>query len=95
LSLKTKSDSLCYQTRKQLGDLEGKISPDEKEKVESLLTKLEEASTDENYALMKELNEQIKTAIMELGQQVYNQSPDGGDGATGDDVIETDFSTEK
>ena len=44
---------------------------------------------------MKELNEQIKTAIMELGQQVYNQSPDGGDGATGDDVIETDFSTEK
>jgi molecular chaperone DnaK len=95
IELKNQSDSLCYQTRKQLGDLEGKISPDEKEKVESLLTKLEEASTDENYALMKELNEQIKTAIMELGQQVYNQSPDGGDGATGDDVIETDFSTEK
>ena len=93
IELKNQSDSLCYQTRKQLGDLEGKISPDEKEKVESLLTKLEEASTDENYALMKELNEQIKTAIMELGQQVYNQSPDGGDGATGDDVIETDFST--
>jgi molecular chaperone DnaK len=95
IELKNQSDSLCYQTRKQLGDLEGKISPDEKEKVESLLTKLEEASTDENYASMKELNEQIKTAIMELGQQVYNQSPDGGDGATGDDVIETDFSTEK
>ena len=47
---------------------------------------------------MKELNESIKTKMMEIGQQVYSQTPEGSGGnstAPGDDVIETDFSTEK
>ena len=47
---------------------------------------------------MKELNERIKTNIMELGQKVYSQNPDDASAApnsTNDDVIETDFSTEK
>ena len=43
---------------------------------------------------MKELNERIKTNIMELGQKVYSQNPDDASAAsnsTNDDVIETDF----
>ena len=47
---------------------------------------------------MKELNEKIKTSMMELGQQVYTQAPEGTEGTQttqGDDAIETDFSTEK
>ena len=44
---------------------------------------------------MKELTESIKTRMMEIGQQVYSQPTDGGSNATNDDVIETDFSTEK
>jgi len=47
---------------------------------------------------MKELNESIKNSMMEIGQQVYSQTPDGAGGTpntAGDDAIETDFSTEK
>ena len=59
--------------------------------------KLEDATKQENYAIMKELNERIKTNIMELGQKVYSQTADSSSppNSSGDDVIETDFSTEK
>jgi molecular chaperone DnaK len=95
IELKNQSDSLCYQTRKQLDELKDQIATEKKESVESLLIKLEEATQSENYAMMKELNEQIKTSIMELGQQVYNQPPSEDKSTSGEDVIETDFSTEK
>jgi molecular chaperone DnaK len=95
IELKNQSDSLCYQTRKQLDELADQIAPEKKESVENLVIKLEEATQSENYAMMKELNEQIKTSIMELGQQVYNQSPNDDKSASGEDIIETDFSTEK
>jgi len=95
IELKNQSDSLCYQTRKQLDELTDQITTEKKESVENLLIKLEEATQTENYAMMKELNEQIKTSIMELGQEVYNQSPTDDKNTDGEDVIETDFSTEK
>jgi molecular chaperone DnaK len=95
IELKNQSDSLCYQTRKQLDELTDQITTEKKESVENLLIKLEEATQTENYAMMKELNEQIKASIMELGQQVYNQSPTDDKSTDGEDVIETDFSTEK
>ena len=98
IDLKNQSDALCYQTRKQIEELGDKISSDEKVKIEDLITKLEDATKQENYAVMKELNERIKTNIMELGQKVYSQNSDDASAApnsANDDVIETDFSTEK
>jgi molecular chaperone DnaK len=95
IDLKNQSDALCYQTRKQIEELGDKISAEEREKIEDLIIKLEDATKQENYAVMKELNERIKTNIMELGQKVYSQNTDATSNAGGDDVIETDFSTEK
>jgi molecular chaperone DnaK len=96
IDLKNQSDALVYQTRKQLEELGDKVSADEKGQLEELINKLEEASTNENYDSMKELNENIKNKMMEIGQQVYSQTPDGTPPASsGDDAIETDFSTEK
>ena len=95
IDLKNQSDALCYQTRKQIEELGDKISSYEKVKIEDLITKLEDATKQENYAVMKELNERIKTNIMELGQKVYSQNPDDASATPNDDVIETDFSTEK
>ena len=98
IDLKNQSDALLYQTRKQLEELGDKVAADEKAKLEESLTKLEEATGAENYTVMKELNESIKNAMMEIGQKVYSQNPEGGEGtvnAPGDDAIETDFSTEK
>jgi molecular chaperone DnaK len=98
IDLKNQSDALLYQTRKQLEELGDKVAADEKAKLEESLTKLEEATGAENYTVMKELNESIKNAMMEIGQKVYSQNPESGEGtvnAPGDDAIETDFSTEK
>ena len=98
IDLKNQSDALCYQTRKQLEELGDKITSEEKEKIEDLISKLEDATKQENYAVMKELNERIKTNIMEVGQKVYSQSDNtsaGPDSSASDDVIETDYSTEK
>ena len=43
---------------------------------------------------MKNLTEELKNAMMEVGQKVYSQ---GGDNAasSSDDVIDADFSKEK
>merc|ERR1712196_651506 len=80
IDLKNQSDALLYQTRKQVEELGNKIATDEKSKLDDLLTKLEEAVKGEDYTRMKELNESIKTRMMEIGQQVYSQNSDGGAG---------------
>ena len=43
IETKNQADSICYQTKKQLEELESKIDAGEKEKVEALLTKLQAA----------------------------------------------------
>ena len=91
IDLKNQSDSLCYQTKKQLEELDTKISPEDKSQIESLIAELEEALGKEDYEAMKNLNEKIKNAVMEAGQKVYSQAQEN----PSDDVIETDFSTEK
>jgi molecular chaperone DnaK len=93
IEIKNQSEALCYQTRKQLEQLEATCTPEEKQKIENLVTELEEASKKEDYASMKELMESVKKAVMEVGEKVYSgeNKPESGE----DDVIETDFSTEK
>ena len=47
---------------------------------------------------MESLNEELKKAMMEIGQKVYSAgqpSENMQETETTDDVIETDFSTEK
>ena len=96
IDLKNQADALVYQTRKQLTELGEKVSNDEKAQLEKLINELEEASKTDNYDKIKELNEKIKTRMIEIGQKVYSQASDNSNkGSSGDDVIETDFSTEK
>ena len=98
IETKNQADSLCYQTKKQLDELTDKISIDEKAKIESLVADLESAVQQENFAQMESLNEELKKAMMEIGQKVYSAgqpSENMQETGTTDDVIETDFSTEK
>lgn len=96
IDLKNQSDALVYQTRKQLSELGDKVSSSEKTTLDGFINELEEATKIENYEKMKELNEKIKNFMMEIGQKVYSQaSENAGQSSPSDDVIETDFSTEK
>jgi molecular chaperone DnaK len=92
IDTKNQSEALCYQTKKQLEQLEANCSAEEKQKIETLITELEEAIKTDNYNSMKELTESIKKAVMEVGEKAYSTA---GDAAPNDDAIETDFSSEK
>ncbi len=91
IETKNKSEALCYQTKKQLEELEKTCTPEEKQKIENLVGELEEAIKAENYSLMEELMESVQKSAMEIGAKAYSaenaSNPEG--------EIDTDFSTEK
>merc|ERR1711935_1182230 len=92
IETKNQADSICYQTKKQLEELESKIDASEKEKVESLLTNLQTAIDTEDTDSMKSLTEEIKQIMMELGQKVYSQTDSASTTDSDSETIETDFS---
>jgi molecular chaperone DnaK len=93
IDTKNQAEALCYQTKKQLEQLESTISADEKQKIESLVSELEAVIQKDDLAGMKEMTEKLKKSVMEVGEKAYKES--GNADAAGDDVIETDFSAEK
>jgi molecular chaperone DnaK len=94
IETKNQSEALCYQTKKQLEQLEATITSEEKQKIESLVSELEEATKKDDYTAMKEMMENLKKTIMEVGEKAY-KDVDATSNTTNDDVIETDFSSEK
>jgi len=93
IETKNQSEALCYQTKKQLEQLESTITSEEKQKIENLVSELEEAIKKEDFSSMKELMESLKKTVMEVGEKAYKEA--GANNPTEDDVIETDFSSEK
>ena len=95
IQIVNQSESLCYQTKKQLDEIGDKMASEDKEKIESLVKSLEDAVQQENYTSMKDLTEDLNKTMMEVGQKIYSNAESTG--ATPDDgnTIETDFSVEK
>jgi len=93
IETKNQAEALCYQTKKQLEQLESTISSEEKQNVEKLVAELEEATGKEDYEAMKDMMENLKKVVMEIGEKAYKNAD--ATSAAGEDVIETDFSSEK
>jgi len=93
IEIKNQSEALCYQTKKQLEQLEATCTPEEKQKIETLVSELEEAVKTDNFNHMKDLSESLKKTVMEVGEKAYSAA--GNAEQSNDDVIETDFSAEK
>ena len=66
IETKNQSEALCYQTKKQMEQLETTCTPEEKQKIENLISELEEAIKNDNYSSMKELMESLKKTVMEV-----------------------------
>ena len=105
IDLKNQSETLVYQTEKQLAELGDKIDASTKEKVENKSKLLKEATEKEDYEAMKKLLEELQQELYAVGSSVYQQpgnqstttnaseqSPPKGDG---DDVIDADFTESK
>ena len=89
------AESLIYQAEKQLVELENKVTPESKTKVELVLTELKETLQTDNTQQIEERLEGVKTALMEMGETLYSQqgetpqSEEANDES--DDVIDAEF----
>jgi len=107
IDLKNESETLVYQSEKQLAELGDKISADDKGKVEGFASQLKEAVEKEDYATMKTVQEQLQQALYAAGASVYQQAGAAGaeaaangsgasaSSAAGDDVIDAEFTESK
>lgn len=99
IDLKNQSDSLCYQSEKQLKELGDKVAKEDQEKIESLIKDLRGAIQSEEMDSMKELGEKLQNELMEIGKKIYSQNtPQDGapkQNSDNDSVIDADFSETK
>ncbi|MGA9119889.1 MAG: molecular chaperone DnaK [Bacteroidota bacterium] len=78
IDLKNQADNLTFQTEKQLKELESKLTPDLKAKVESANEKLKEAIKGGNAAAIKTAMETLNTTWNEASSQLYQQATSAG-----------------
>ena len=105
IDLKNQSETLVYQTEKQLAELGDKIDASTKEKVEEKSKALKEATDKEDYDAMKKLLEELQQELYAVGSSVYQQpgnqssaagaSEESSSKDDGDDVIDADFTESK
>ncbi len=107
IDLKNQSETLVYQTEKQLGELGDKVDASAKAKVEEKSKALKEATSKEDYEAMKKLLEELQQELYAIGSSVYQQpgnqppapgtpdSNESNDKGGDDDVIDADFTETK
>ena len=107
IDIKNQSETLVYQTEKQLEELGDKVDSNAKSKVEDMRVKLKEATEKDDYETMKSLVEDLQKELYSLGASVYQQAnaaaqaadgsaPDSNNSNEGnDDVIDAEFTETK
>jgi molecular chaperone DnaK len=95
IDTKNQAESLIYQAEKQLVELENKVTPESKTKVELVLSELKETLQTDNTQEIEERLEGVKTALMEMGETLYSQQGETPHTAEvndeSDDVIDAEF----
>jgi molecular chaperone DnaK len=102
IDLKNQSDSLCYQSEKQIQELGDKITKDDKTQIETSIKNLKEAIAGDNFEEIKKLNKKLQDELMEIGKKVYSTNSTTTQKTTNekntnnsDSVIDADFSETK
>ncbi|BDE17555.1 heat shock protein 70 (chloroplast) [Galdieria partita] len=74
IELKNQSDSLIYQTEKQIKEFGDKISSEDKTNLESLVQNLRTSIQEENYDQMKSISQTLQQKLMSIGQKLYSNT---------------------
>lgn len=70
---RNQADSLVFQTKKQIDELKDKINPDQKARLESEITKVEDAIKTNNTETIKSATDSLTKVWNEISQQIYSQ----------------------
>uniref|UniRef100_A0AAU7YRN3 Chaperone protein DnaK n=1 Tax=Gracilaria hainanensis TaxID=2871843 RepID=A0AAU7YRN3_9FLOR len=89
IDLKNQADSLCYQSQNQLDEVKDKISEDEKANVQHLIDSLKLSIKEDDYEKIKNIQNQLQQAMMNIGKQVYSSSQQNTQESVDDTVIDT------
>ncbi len=71
IEVRNNADSMVYNTEKTLKDLEGKISSEEKEKVEAELANVKKALEGTDIEEIKNATEKLKDAFYKISEKLY------------------------
>ena len=95
IDTKNQAESLIYQAEKQLRELDNKVTPESRTKVELVLCELKDSLQTDNTQQIKERLEGVKTALMEMGSMLYSQEEERPQRSEqtneNDDVIDAEF----
>lgn len=81
IDVKNQADSLSYQAEKQMKDLEDKVSPSDKAKVEGLVKDLREAIAQDDFERIKSQMTELQQTLYTIGSNIYQQAGGGTPGA--------------
>ncbi len=95
IDTKNQAESVIYQAEKQLLELENKVTPESRTKVELVLSELKETLQTDNTQHIQDRIEGVRSALMEMGATLHSQQ-DGTPQASeenneSDDVIDAEF----
>jgi molecular chaperone DnaK len=98
VDLKNQADLLCYQSEKQIKELDTKIDSTKKAEIENLIKDLRTLVQSDDFEAIKQKTADLEKSIMEVGQTIYSsqqeqpsESKGGQASSENDNVIDTDF----
>lgn len=109
IELRNQADQLVYQVEKSLKETEGKLSADEKAKVEAEIASLKEAIKNDDHATLKQKMDALQQASYKVYEEMYKKTGAGShegpeqaspgeaekkDGKQDEDVIDAEFKTD-
>ncbi|MGL4606331.1 MAG: molecular chaperone DnaK [Eubacteriaceae bacterium] len=98
IEAKNVADSTVYQTEQSLKEMEGKVSDEDKAKVEEAMAKLRTASEGDDVEAITKATEELNEAFYPLAQKMYEeaaaqQNPEeqGAEASGDDDVVDAEY----
>ena len=97
IEARNNADSIIYQSESTLKDVEGKISEDEKKKIEDAVEALKSVKDSDNLEDIKKKTEDLTQAFYSVSEKIYKDNANKGqaDNSQGqksdDDVVDADY----
>ena len=85
------ADSLMFQTKKSLTDLEDKITEEQKTEITSSIDKLKEAYDQKNVSEVKVLMEEVNNKFQKISQDLYSSTQTDDQEVTEEDFSNVEF----